>query len=114
MPDAATQTEVEASSIERKFKQEVLDFVQGRRDLPSSEVLMWLGSHIIPMTQRPRDPKELESVVMEQVRKERSEYLKHLREGWEERNVGREWLQFYPSKKPVKPQYPFEVTFSEA
>ncbi|KAJ7169283.1 hypothetical protein C8R43DRAFT_1121164 [Mycena crocata] len=114
MPDAAIQTDAEVASTERRFKQEVLDYVQGGGTPPSSEVLQWLGSQLIPLKERPHDPKELESAVMEQVRKERSEHLKRLRDGWEERNVGREWLQFYPSKKPVKPQYPFEVTFSGA
>ncbi|KAJ7156817.1 hypothetical protein C8R43DRAFT_1125398 [Mycena crocata] len=118
MPDASVQTELEGDLAERKFKQgntfetisgyavtlllEVLDYVEGRGALPGSEVLLWLGRNNIPVEKQPREPKELETAVMEQVRKERSLYLASLREGWDERNEGREWMQFYPRKKPSK------------
>ncbi|KAJ7157913.1 hypothetical protein C8R43DRAFT_1125055 [Mycena crocata] len=101
MPDVATQTEVESDSLEHRFKQEVLDYVEGHGAPPSSQVLQWLGRHAIPAKQRPQDPKELESAVMAQIRKERSELIIRFREGWEERNEGRPWLQFYPQAARV-------------
>ncbi|KAJ7150171.1 hypothetical protein C8R43DRAFT_1128215 [Mycena crocata] len=101
MPDAATQTEDDKDSIERQFKQEVLDFVEGRGAQPGSDVLQWLGQHSIPAKERSEDPKQLESAVMKQIRHARSEHLKGLRAGWDERNLGRPWLQFYPSAKKL-------------
>ncbi|KAJ7158022.1 hypothetical protein C8R43DRAFT_1119262 [Mycena crocata] len=105
MPDAATQTEDEPGSLEHQFKREVLDFVEGRGGQPRSEVLQWLGLQLIPAKDRPTEPKQVESEAMRQIRKERTEYAARLREGWEERNVGKPWLQFYPMKKPTPPDY---------
>ncbi|KAJ7112826.1 hypothetical protein C8R43DRAFT_1138744 [Mycena crocata] len=112
MPDAATQTESQtegsaasAASLEHRFKREVLDFVEGRGGEPSSEVLQWLGRQLIPAKEHPNDVKELESEVMRKIRKEHVEYALRCREGWEERNAGRPWLQFYPRKKPSPPDY---------
>ncbi|KAJ7137349.1 hypothetical protein C8R43DRAFT_1132230 [Mycena crocata] len=106
--DVSIRTDVDRDSLERKFKQEVLDYVEGRGALPSSEVLLWLGYNNVPADKRPRDTKLFETAVMEQVRKERSEYLARLREGWVERNEGKPWLQFYPLKKPLQCAYTFD------
>ncbi|KAJ7122603.1 hypothetical protein C8R43DRAFT_1136226 [Mycena crocata] len=108
MPDATTQTEDAPNAAtqtedltERQFKQEVLNFVEGHGAPPGSDVLRWLGQNTILAKERPKDPKELESTVMEEIRHARSEHLKRLREGWDERNLGRPYLECYPSSKKL-------------
>ncbi|KAJ7167288.1 hypothetical protein C8R43DRAFT_1121725 [Mycena crocata] len=68
MPEAAVQTELEAdvNTMERKFKQEVLAYVEGDGALPSSEALLWLGHNNIAADQRSRNPKLIETAVMAQ------------------------------------------------
>ncbi|KAJ7182796.1 hypothetical protein C8R43DRAFT_1116416 [Mycena crocata] len=95
MPEVAIQTEATLDATERQFKQEVLDYIEGLGNEPSSDVLKWLGKNLSPPKEQIRDPEVFTASVMEQIRQERSAHLKRLREGWEERIGRRPWILFY-------------------
>ncbi|KAJ7467366.1 hypothetical protein B0H11DRAFT_2239347 [Mycena galericulata] len=51
MPEASTQTDqVLVDAAERQFKQEAIDFLEGRNKGPPSAAMMeWLGQNLVPV-----------------------------------------------------------------
>ncbi|KAJ7506968.1 hypothetical protein B0H11DRAFT_2215480 [Mycena galericulata] len=55
MPEASTQTEATLiDTIEREFKQEAINYLEGRNTgPPSPEMLRWLGENLVPASVLP-------------------------------------------------------------
>ncbi|KAJ7486288.1 hypothetical protein B0H11DRAFT_2225315 [Mycena galericulata] len=63
--DASTQTDpILIDTTERKFKQEAMDYLEGRKTgPPSAGMLQWLGENLAPVSALPTKPKPFDDLT---------------------------------------------------